>query len=177
MVLSDREILMEIDTGKLVFDPQINPERISPTTIDLLLGEQLTLFAVEESVDERDPGEVTIDYIDLAKVVNVEKIIKGHSSTVTISENDGYILKPREFVLAYTLESIFLPDYLGGRIEGPSSFARLGAVDTPDCTHSPPYLARSFAIGDSQQWPVRLFADQGFTDLSACLGKTRESRN
>ena len=44
MILSDKEILMEIRSGGLRFDPAIEDSQISPSSIDLHLSDQFTIF-------------------------------------------------------------------------------------------------------------------------------------
>lgn len=45
MILSDREIQMEIESGRLRFIPAIEDRRISPSSLDLLLDNEFIIFA------------------------------------------------------------------------------------------------------------------------------------
>lgn len=51
------------------------------------------------------------------------KTIRGKSISI---KNDSYKLKPKEFILASTLEYVEIPNYLCGQVDGRSSIARLG---------------------------------------------------
>ncbi|MCY4623396.1 MAG: dCTP deaminase [Chloroflexi bacterium] len=118
MVLSDQELWMEIGTGRLSFDPSISPEQVSPSAIDLRLGNNFTVF--------KEPKEGVTTILDPTKVDNIESIISGFADETTVQDGDQFILKSKSFVLAYTKEYIRLPNYLAARIEGRSSLARIG---------------------------------------------------
>ncbi len=119
MVLSDHEIWMEIRSGRLSFTPEIDGEQVTPSSVDLRLSNKFTTFNTLDI-----PGVSTT--IDLAKVGDVEEIANAFGIETTLEEGDNFDLAPRQFVLAYTREYIKLPNYLSGRVEGRSSFARLG---------------------------------------------------
>ena len=109
---------MEIGSGRLVFTPEIELDQVGPSSVDLRLGDEFTTFLPPEQ------GIETI--IDLSKVGNVENVAKTYGNTDVINEGDSFVLKPGQFVLTYTLESIKIPNYLAARVEGRSSLARLG---------------------------------------------------
>ncbi len=118
MVLSDREIWMEIQSGGLKFTPAIVPGHISPSSVDLRLANQITTFSPTP-----EGAEILID---LARVRNVEDIIEEYGNTRSLAEGETFRLNPGQFILAYTLEYIELPNYLTARVEGRSSLGRLG---------------------------------------------------
>jgi len=124
MVLSDLEIWMEIQSGRLSFSPAIPFQNVGPSSIDLRLGDEITHFPNDDS-DPPPPGLSTDTSIKLAEIQNVEEIIQRVGKTHNLS-SQPFTLRPREFILAYTLESMEIPNYLAGRVEGRSSFARLG---------------------------------------------------
>jgi dCTP deaminase len=119
MVLSDQEILMEIQSNRLVFTPALTLDQISPSSVDLTLANSFT-----ELMAPNIAGVTT--NIDLAKMTNVEQIASEHGKTTRIDNNERFHLQPKSFVLAYTQEHVKLPNYLAARVEGRSSFARLG---------------------------------------------------
>ena len=53
MILSDREISMEIDSGRLKFDPEIENSQISPSSVDLRLSNQFKVFKPSLRVSKR----------------------------------------------------------------------------------------------------------------------------
>lgn len=118
MVLSDREIWMEIGSGRLIFEPDIEPNQVGPSSIDLRLGNQFTTFEPPE-----DGLETTID---LRTIGNVEKVARKLGKTDTLDDEERFTLQPNQFVLAYTKEYLRMPNYLAARVEGRSSLARLG---------------------------------------------------
>ncbi|MED7927860.1 dCTP deaminase [Nonomuraea wenchangensis] len=113
MLLSDRDILAEIDSGRLVLEP-FDQEMIQPSSIDVRLDRFFRVFE-NHRYPHIDPS---VEQPDLTRMV----------------EPDGeepFILHPGEFVLASTYEVITLPDDLASRLEGKSSLGRLGLL-----THS-----------------------------------------
>ena len=119
MVLSDHEIWMEIGSGRLQFTPPIVADQVSPSAVDLRLSNNFTVF------NSPAPAGVSMA-IDLAKIENVEAIAEAYGEERTVPPGETFSLMPGQFVLAYTKERVKLPNYLSGRIEGRSSFARLG---------------------------------------------------
>ena len=61
---------------------------------------------------------------------NIKKMmIDGdYSARVSIDPKDGFDLEPKQFVLGYTRQKIYLPNAsrIAARVEGKSSLARLG---------------------------------------------------
>ena len=118
MILSDREIQMEIESGRLRFIPAIEDRRISPSSLDLLLGNEFTIF------DPPKPGVETI--INLPQIQDLEQAIRAYGRVITVPDGQFLDLRPGDFVLAYTREYVEIPDYLAARVEGRSSYARVG---------------------------------------------------
>ena len=73
MVLSDREIWMEIGTGRLKFTPAIVSGQIASSAVDLRLGNQFTTF--------RPPVPGVRTEIDVAEMENPEDVIARHGDT------------------------------------------------------------------------------------------------
>ena len=113
MLLSDRDILAEIDRGRVVLDPW-DPEMVQPSSIDVRLDRYFRLFD-NHKYPFIDPAE---DQPDLTRLVEVDK-------------GEPFILHPGEFVLGSTFELVSLPDDVAARLEGKSSLGRLGLL-----THS-----------------------------------------
>ena len=118
MILSDREILMEIASRRLRFTPAIGDYQISPSSLDLLLSNQFTRFKAQT------PGVETA--ISLEKIPNLDEFLRSHGKVITIPDGDYLTLHPGDFVLAYTREFVEMPNYLAARVEGRSSYARIG---------------------------------------------------
>ncbi|MCK2214898.1 dCTP deaminase [Actinomadura sp. ATCC 31491] len=113
MLLSDRDILAEIDAGRLVLEP-FEREMLQPSSIDVRLDRFFRVFE-NHRYPHIDPA---VEQPDLTRLVEPDG-------------DEPFILHPGEFVLASTLEVITLPDDLASRLEGKSSLGRLGLL-----THS-----------------------------------------
>ena len=113
MLLSDRDILTEIDMGRVKLDPFAR-DMVQPSSIDVRLDRFFRVFE-NHKYGHIDPAE---EQDDLTRQV----------------EPDGeepFILHPGEFVLGSTYEVVSLPDDVAARLEGKSSLGRLGLL-----THS-----------------------------------------
>ena len=113
MLLSDRDIRSELESGRIALDPY-EPAMIQPSSIDVRLDRFFRLFD-NHKYAVIDPAE---DQPDLTRLVEVEA-------------DESLILHPGEFVLGSTFEAVTLPDDVAARLEGKSSLGRLGLL-----THS-----------------------------------------
>ena len=113
MLLSDRDLLAEIDAQRVGIEP-FDPGMIQPSSVDVRLDR---LFRVFEN--HRYPHiDPSIEQADLTRLIEPEG-------------DEPFILHPGEFVLGSTYEVVSLPDDIAGRLEGKSSLGRLGLL-----THS-----------------------------------------
>jgi dCTP deaminase len=110
VILSDRTIREEIETGRIVIEP-FAPGCVQPSSVDLHLDRWFRVFRNH-----------TLGHIDVRQ--NLEEL----TELVSIEDDDPFILHPGEFVLGSTLERVALPDDLVGRLEGKSSLGRLGLL-------------------------------------------------
>ncbi|MEW1844524.1 dCTP deaminase [Nonomuraea angiospora] len=113
MLLSDRDILAEIEVGRLGLDP-FDRDMIQPSSIDVRLDRFFRVFE-NHRYPHIDPS---VEQPDLTRMVEPDG-------------DEPFILHPGEFVLASTYEVVTLPDDLASRLEGKSSLGRLGLL-----THS-----------------------------------------
>lgn len=159
MILSDREIWMEVGSGRLKFTPNLAPDQVGPSSIDLRLGTEFTVFHPPE------PGLQTI--IDLAKIQNVETVADTLGSTVTRAIGESFQLDPGKFVLAYTLEYIAMPNYLAARVEGRSSLARLGVSvhQTAPTVHATFEGQLRLEISHNGPYPCLIYPEQRICQL------------
>jgi dCTP deaminase len=110
MILSDRTIRAELETGRIVIDP-LDEQCIQPSSVDLRLDRLFRVF-----LNHTMP------------VIDVKEDLEDLTRLVEIGEGETFILHPGEFVLGSTYERVTLPDDLVGRIEGKSSLGRLGLL-------------------------------------------------
>jgi dCTP deaminase len=121
MILSDREIQAALSREAVVIDPRPGAKAWSSTAVDLTLDKELRKWKPlsDENIEAAIcPGNPTYNYTKLAaKHTEIIDIADGH-----------YDLKPRAFILAWTIEKIKLPHRarIAARVEGKSSLARLG---------------------------------------------------
>ncbi|HEX6485262.1 MAG TPA: dCTP deaminase [Nocardioidaceae bacterium] len=113
MLLSDRDILTEIDKERVQLDP-FEPAMVQPSSIDVRLDRFFRVFE-NHKYPHIDPS---VDQPDLTRMVEPEG-------------EEPFILHPGEFVLGSTYEVVTLPDDVAARLEGKSSLGRLGLL-----THS-----------------------------------------
>jgi dCTP deaminase len=113
VLLSDRDIKAEIDSGRVRLEPY-DEAMVQPSSIDVRLDKYFRLFD-NHRYPFIDPAE---DQPDLTRLIEVER-------------GEPLILHPGEFVLGSTFEVVTLPDDLAARLEGKSSLGRLGPL-----THS-----------------------------------------
>ena len=113
MLLSDRDIRAELESGRVRLDP-LDLGMIQPSSIDVRLDKYFRLFD-NHKYPFIDPAE---EQPDLTRGLDVV-------------EGEPFILHPGEFVLGSTFEQVTLPDDIAARLEGKSSLGRLGLL-----THS-----------------------------------------
>ena len=113
MLLSDRDIKAEIESGQIALDPYA-PEMVQPASIDIRLDRIFRVFE-NHRYPHIDPAE---EQPDLTRLVEPDR-------------GEPFILHPGEFVLGSTFEVITLGDSMAARLEGKSSLGRLGLL-----THS-----------------------------------------
>ncbi|MEU0490971.1 dCTP deaminase [Nocardiopsis changdeensis] len=113
MLLSDRDIRSEIDSGRVRIDP-FDPGLVQPSSIDVRLDRFFRVFE-NHRYPHIDPS---VEQPDLTRLVETDP-------------DEAFILHPGEFVLASTYEVVTLPDDIASRLEGKSSLGRLGLL-----THS-----------------------------------------
>lgn len=113
MLLSDRDIRAELDSGRVGLNP-LDPAMVQPASVDVRLDRFFRLFDNHRyaHIDPRQEQD------ELTRLVEVDP-------------DEAFILHPGEFVLGSTYEQVTLPDDLAARLEGKSSLGRLGLL-----THS-----------------------------------------
>ena len=109
MVLSDRDILKNINEKKLIIKPFDN-QSLQPSSYDLHLSSKFLIFENH-----------TKEYIDV-------KSNEKYTKLINVNKAGFFIIHPREFTLGATVEYVKIPAHLVARIEGKSSLGRLGLV-------------------------------------------------
>lgn len=113
MLLSDRDILHEVETGGITLDPW-DPGMVQPSSVDVRLDKFFRVFE-NHRYPHIDPS---VEQEELTRLVEPP-------------EGEAFVLHPGEFILGSTYEQITLGDSIAARLEGKSSLGRLGIL-----THS-----------------------------------------
>lgn len=152
-------LLSEIDIARRLVDP--DPKKRLVITPIVNAREQFgpSSFDVHLSTDFYQLENLNRPYIPVAEEMSAEEEAK-YSKRVLLSPllQGGLFLHPGEFVLAATLEYFRFPDDLAGRIEGRSSWGRLGLlVHATAGFVDPGYSgALTFELGNVGRLPVEL---------------------
>ncbi len=113
MLLSDRDILLQVDDGSIVLDPW-DPAMVQPASVDVRLDKYFRVFE-NHRYPHIDPAA---EQPELTRPVEPPP-------------GEPFVLHPGEFALASTYEQISLGESVAARLEGKSSLGRLGLL-----THS-----------------------------------------
>ena len=125
MLLSDRDIKIEVESGRVKLDPY-TPGLIQPASIDVRLDRYFRVFE-NHRYPHIDPAR---EQPELTRLVEP-------------TGDEPFVLHPGEFVLASTYEVVSLPDDIAGRLEGKAL-----AIDTPVPTPGGWRLMGALRVGD-----------------------------
>ena len=103
MILSDRDLLAEINKGSIIIEP-FDAACVQPSSIDVKVSNLFRVFRNHS-----------------AAVLDVKKDLTDLTELVEVADGEAFMLHPGEFVLGSTLERV-------ARVEGKSSLGRLGLV-------------------------------------------------
>ncbi len=116
-ILSDKDLLRLVNNEKLVYTengPKVDHDlQIGPSSIDLRLGYEFGFLETRKVK--------AIDTKDMDSFSNLQR-------KMTRSAEEGVVIHPGEFVIGTTLETVNIPTDKVARIEGRSSYARLGLI-------------------------------------------------
>lgn len=114
------ERLSETDVDrKILVTPILSSSQIQPASMDVRLGPDFLIIKIGKITHldpEKDPNSVKFEverYTDKYKI---------------LEKNEKFILHPNEFILGCTLEYVQLPKDIAARLEGRSSWGRLGIL-------------------------------------------------
>ena len=153
MLLSDRDIRSEINSGRVAVEP-FEEAMIQPSSVDVRLDKFFRVFE-NHKYSVIDPS---IEQAELTREVVAEG-------------GEAFILHPDEFVLASTYEVITLPDDIAGRLEGKSSLGRLGLLTHSTAGFIDPGFSGhiTLELSNVANLPVKLFPGMKIGQL--CLIK------
>lgn len=123
MILNELQIIERLsrdDETRISIKPLIDLRRqLGPSSIDVRLGTEFKVIR-RQQYTHLDP---------LKKKQDIELDVKKYTEEVLVRfhpTHGGFVLHPGEFALGSTLEYICLPNDLAGRLEGRSSWSRVG---------------------------------------------------
>jgi dCTP deaminase len=141
VLLSDRDIRAQLDSGRVVLEPY-EAAMVQPASVDVRLDRWFRLFD-NHKYSVIDPAA---DQPDLTRLVDV-------------GPDEPFVLHPGEFVLGATYERVTLPDDVAARLEGKSSLGRLGLL-----THStagfidPGFVGHvTLELSNTATMPIKLY--------------------
>lgn len=121
MILNEEQILARLvdpdPERRIVITPIIKPEeQFGPTSVDLRLGTDFQVLR-----------RSNLTHLDLIKdPAELEQDVRRSMLPVKVKPTEPFILHPGEFALATTLEFVKIPLDLAARLEGRSTWGRLG---------------------------------------------------
>lgn len=110
MILSDRTIKEKLKSSEIVIEP-FSEEFLQPASYDLHLDKYFLVFNKEKIA-----------------VVDVKDKPDNLMREIEVTEEEGFIIHPNEFVLANIKEVTGVDEGHVGRLEGKSSLGRLGLI-------------------------------------------------
>lgn len=117
MVLSDYEIVQALLNEDIIITPLINSaKQIGSSSVDLRLGTEFKLIRIVKQT-----------HFDLSvPTEQIEEQVREYTEVVHVEPMQPFFLHPNEFALASTLEYLVLPRDIAGRLEGRSTWGRVG---------------------------------------------------
>ncbi len=121
MILNEMQIFDRLISPtpkkRLVITPIIDAEeQFQPASFDLRLGVEFSSLKISK-----------FEYLEILKEPeNAIKEVKNYVEHFSISYNEKFVLHPGSFALGSTLEYIKMPLDLAGRLEGKSTWGRVG---------------------------------------------------
>ncbi len=153
MILSDRDIKNYLERKELILEPLENiEEQIQPSSVDLRLGNFFLHFKVEGRAFI-DPSKDNPS--DLMEIIEVK-------------DKEPFFLRPGEFVLGTTIETVGLPDFLVARVDGRSSLGRLGIIVHATAGYVDPgfYGQITLELSNINRVPVALYPGMRICQIS-----------
>ncbi len=116
MVLTDWEIIQALLNGQITITPLMNAKKqIGSSSVDLRLGTEFKLIRIVKQT-----------HFNIFDIKEIRKQIQEYTEVIHVGPMEPFILHPGEFALASTLEYIILPNNISGRLEGRSTWGRVG---------------------------------------------------
>jgi len=172
-LLGKKEIIERLtrpsgDKKRIIISPILSSSQIQPASLDVRLGPDFLIIKIGKMthLDPLKPSEIVefeVDrYTDKYKILN---------------KYERFILHPNEFILGCTLEYIKLPSDIAARLEGRSSWGRLGIMVHSTAGFIDPgfYGNITFELKNMGKVPVPLYPGIRMGQLSFFRVKNRKT--
>lgn len=172
MLLNELQIVERLtrnDRKRIVITPIIDLRaQLGSSSLDVRLGSNFRIVK-SQLYTHLDPTK---------QEEEIERDVERYTELLTVSEDprkNGFILHPRTFVLASTLEYIRLPNDITARLEGRSSWARIGLLvhATAGCVDQGYSGTLTYELYNLGSIPIQLFIGLRLAQL--CFYETEES--
>jgi dCTP deaminase len=122
-LLGKKDIIRRLNekekTKRLIVSPILSSSQIQPASLDVRLGPDFLIIKI---------GKIThLDPLRSPESVKFE-VEKYTDKYKILNKYERFILHPNEFILGCTLEYVRLPNEIAARVEGRSSWGRLGLM-------------------------------------------------
>jgi dCTP deaminase len=153
MVLSDKDLKVALNTGKIKINPAPDfVTQLGSCSVDLRLGNAFRIFesGIHGVIDPR------------------KNVAKEFTKEILVKEGDAFIMQPGDFALGTTIEDVEIPDDLVGSLEGRSSIGRLGIiVHSTAATIDAGWRGHiTLELANMGKLPVALYPDMRICSLS-----------
>ncbi|NBB94233.1 MAG: dCTP deaminase [Planctomycetes bacterium] len=120
MILSDRQIKTALQSGRIVISPEPTMEQYAPSAVDLHVADEFKRW--------KTPPAGMLQHLRLTDVKLPD--CEAYLDMLPLEDDETVTIAPGAFVLSRTVEKVALPpdSRLAARVEGRSSYARLGLV-------------------------------------------------
>ena len=135
MILGHDEIKRELKAGSLIVglagDPPFDDDQVRESSLDLPIGNEFLRWKKPDEL-ERDPGiaiedrRVVLSHPSKELADKLQQVTSAFTEKSVLAPDGFFPLQPGEFVLTQVAQYTGLPDYLAGRVEGRTRFARIG---------------------------------------------------
>ncbi|MEL6802948.1 MAG: dCTP deaminase [Bacteroidota bacterium] len=160
MFLSDKDILVELQAGKIMLEP-FEKKRLQPATYDIRLG---NTFIVNDAHS--------------TKAIDPVMGIYPKTQTIEVGDGDEFVLHPGVSILGYSKERFGSDSYLI-EVNGKSSLARIGLIvhNSASIVNPGHYLNIALELCNLNNVPIVLrpgmeIAQLTFSTLSSHTKKT-----
>lgn len=171
MILNEAQILERLvdpdPERRIIITPLLKPEeQFGPTSVDLRLGTDFQVM--------RRTNLTHMDLMADPEVLSRE--MQRHMEHVKVKPTEPFILHPGEFALASTLEYVKIPLDLAARLEGRSTWGRLGLQVHATAGFVDPGFrgALTFELSNVSNMPLPLYPGVRISQICFFLSTTTQ---